>query len=108
MPKLLTGLDYSWDHPDLNCMWDKGARFIVRYGSRDPTKNLTKTELDSALSKGFKVAVVWQEGKTQMLRGSSGGNTDAHDAVELFDGLGLKGIPIHFACDQDYEPLSSS
>jgi hypothetical protein len=89
-------------------MKGKGARFIVRYGSRDPTKNLTKSELDSALSKGFSVAVVWQEGKTQMLRGYSGGQTDARDAVALFDKLGLNGIPIYFACDQDYEACSSA
>jgi len=108
MPKLYRGCDYSWDHPDLNCIWGQGGRFIVRYGSRDPTKNLTKGELDSALSKGFKVCVVWQEGKTQMLRGYSGGQTDGRDADNFVKGLGLGGIPIYFSCDQDYEPLSSA
>jgi glycoside hydrolase-like protein len=102
------GCDYSWDHPDLDCMKKQGAEFIVRYGSRDQSKNLTKPELDSALSKGYSVAVVWQEGKTQMLRGYSGGQTDARDAVALFDNLGLKGIPIYFSCDQDFEPCSSA
>jgi hypothetical protein len=108
MPKQLTGCDYSWDRPDLNCLWGKGVRFLVRYGSRDSSKNLSKPELNSALSIGMSVAVVWQEGKTQMLRGYSGGQTDARDAVELFDSLGLPGIPIHFSCDQDYEACSSS
>src|ERR1700745_3557640 len=108
MPALSRGCDYSWDRPDLNCLWSKGARFIVRYGSRDSSKKLSKSELNSALAIGYSVAVVWQEGKTQMLRGYSGGQTDARDAVDLFDGLGLFGIPIHFSCDQDYEPLSSS
>ena len=102
------GCDYSWDHPDLNCIWSQGGRFIVRYGSRDPSKNLTKSELDRALGIGMSVSVVWQEGKTQMLRGYSGGQTDARDAKSLFDGLGLQGIPIHYACDQDTSVLSSS
>lgn len=108
MPKLYRGCDYSWDHPDLNCIWSQDGRFIVRYGSRDPSKNLTKSELDSALSKGFKVCVVWQEGKTQMERGYSGGQTDARDADNFVKGLGLGGIPIYFSCDQDYEAASSS
>lgn len=104
----MKGADYSWDRPDLNCLWSKGTRFLVRYGSRDQSKNLSKSELNSALAIGFKVAVVWQEGKTQMLRGYSGGQTDARDAIDLFDGLGLFGIPIHFSCDQDYEVCSSA
>lgn len=108
MPKQLVGCDYSWDRPDLNCLWSKNARFIVRYGSRDPSKNLSKSELNSALAVGMSVAVVWQEGKTQMLRGYGGGQTDARDAVALFDGLGLHGIPVYFSCDQDYEACSST
>src|ERR1700751_4540648 len=108
MPKQLTGCDYSWDRPALNCPWNNGVRFLVRYGSRDSSKNLSKSELNAALSKGMSVAVVWQEGSTQMLRGTSGGQTDARDAVSLFDGLGLQGIPIYFACDQDFEACTSS
>jgi hypothetical protein len=108
MPKLYTGADYSYDPPDLNCLKSNhGVRFIVRYASRNPDKNLTKSELDSALSKGINVCVVWQEGKTQMERGYSGGQTDARDADNFIKGLGLSGIPIYFACDQDYEAATS-
>ena len=108
MPKLYRGADYSWEHPDLACLKNQDARFIVRYGSRDPSKNLTKAELDLALSYGLSVAVVWQEGKTQMLRGYGGGQTDARDADAFVNGLGLAGIPVYFACDQDYEPCSAA
>lgn len=101
MPLLARGADYSWDHPDLACLWGKGARFLVRYGSRDPSKNLTKGELDSALALGYSVAVVWQEGKTQMKRGRDGGITDARDADAFVNGLGLRGIPVYFSCDYD-------
>jgi Rv2525c-like, glycoside hydrolase-like domain len=102
------GCDYSWDRPDLDCLWDQGVRFIVRYGSRDPSKNLAPGELDAALDRGMSVAVVWQEGKTQMMRGYDGGVTDARDAKALFDGLGLAGIPVHYSCDQETSVLSSA
>jgi Domain of unknown function (DUF1906) len=104
----MKGCDYSWDRPDLSCLYNNGARFVVRYGSRDPSKNLTKSELDAILAAGMSVAVVWQEGKTQMLRGYGGGVTDAKDAVALFNALGLVGIPIHFACDDDVTGYTSS
>jgi Rv2525c-like, glycoside hydrolase-like domain len=102
------GADYSWDRPDLNCLWNQGVRFIVRYGSRDPSKNLAKAELDAALARGMGVCVVWQEGKTQMTRGYSGGQTDARDADAFVNGLGLPGIPVYFSCDQDFEACSSA
>ena len=99
------GVDYSWARPDLNCLYSKGARFVMRYGSRDSSKNLSKGELDKILAAGMSAGVFWQEGKTQMTRGYSGGQTDARDARTLFDGLGLAGIPVYFACD--YDPPSS-
>ena len=108
MPKLYTGVDYSYAPPDLNCLKNNhGVRFIVRYASRNPDKNLTQSELNSALSKGINVCIVWQEGKTQTERGFSGGQTDARDADAFVNGLGLRGIPIYFACDQDYEAANS-
>jgi hypothetical protein len=108
MALVAKGYDCSWDPPDQQCMKDQGCAFLVRYGSRDPSKNLTKAELDSALGRGLSVCVVWQEGKTQMERGYSGGQTDARDADAFVTGLGLHGIPVYFACDQDYEAASSS
>jgi hypothetical protein len=98
------GYDCSWDLPDQQCMWNNGYRFIVRYSSRDPSKNLTKAELDSALSLGMSVCVVFQEGKTQMTRGYSGGQQDARDADSFVKGLGLAGIPVYFSCDFDPSP----
>src|SRR5215472_14212139 len=101
MPIVAIGYDCSWDPPDQGCMRGQGATFIVRYGSRDPSKNLTQSELDSALRNMLSVAIVWQEGKTQMLRGYPGGQTDAEDADAFVRGLGLAGIPIYFSCDFD-------
>lgn len=108
MALVARGADYSWDRPDLNCLWNQGVRFIVRYSSADPSKNLSKSELDKALSLGMSVCVVHQEGKTQMTRGYSGGQADARDADSFVKGLGLAGIPVYFSCDQDFEACSSS
>jgi|SRR5580765_351934 len=99
------GYDCSWDPPDQQCMKNSGYAFLVRYSSRDPSKNLTKAELDSALAKGLKVCVVFQEGKTQMTRGYSGGQQDARDADAFVKGLGLGGIPLYFSCD--FDPASN-
>lgn len=101
MPLQYRGLDYSWARPDLGCLYSKGARFVMRYGSRDPSKNLSKGELNAILAAGMSCGVFWQEGKDQMTRGYSGGQQDARDAKALFDGLGLPGIPVYFACDYD-------
>src|SRR5215469_13288907 len=99
MPKLYTGVDYSYAPPDLNCLKNNhGVRFIVRYASRNPDKNLTQSELNSALSKGINVCIVWQEGKTQTERGYSGGQTDARDADAFVKGLGLAGIRLERGC----------
>ena len=103
MPLVARGYDCSWDPPDQQCMKNTGYTFLVRYGSRDPSKNLTKAELDAALSKGLFVCVVWQEGKTQMLRGYGGGQTDALDADEFVNSLGLYGIPLYFSADWDVQ-----
>ena len=106
MPLVAKGWDCSWDPPDQACMKSAGYAFMVRYSSRDPSKNLTRAELDSALALGLGVCVVFQEGKTQMLRGYSGGVTDAADADAFVTGLGLAGIPLYFSADwdvQDYE-----
>lgn len=111
MPLVARGWDASWDLPDMQCMKNNGYSFLVRYASRDPSqagKNLTKAELDSALAKGLSVCVVWQDSKSQMTRGYSGGQADARDADAFVSGLGLAGIPVYFSCDQDFEVCSSS
>ena len=92
----------------MDCLWNQGARFLCRYSSNDPAKNLSKAELDKALSLGMGVCVVHQYSKTQMEGGYSAGQADARAADAFVSGLGMPGLPVYFPCDQDYEAMSSS
>ena len=108
MALAVRGWDCSWDPPDQACMKSAGFAFLVRYASRDPSqagKNLTKAELDSALAKGLKVCVVWQDSKSQMKGGYSAGQSHAGSADSFARNLGLSGIPVYFSCD--FDPVSS-
>ena len=107
MPKQATGCDYSWDRPDLSCLHGKGVRFVCRYGSGDPSKDLSKPELDAILSRGMSVCVVYQYSKTQMAGGYPAGQADARRADSFVAGLGMVGLPAYFPCDQDYEAMPS-
>ena len=108
MAMVAKGADYSWDRPDLDCLWNNGVRFLCRYGSGDPSKDLSKSELDKILSRGMTVCVVYQYSKTQMAGGYSAGQADARKADSFVAGLGMAGLPVYFPCDQDYEAMSSS
>src|SRR5215813_12087826 len=108
MPKLYTGADYSWARPGLDCLWNQGVRFLCRYGSGDPSKDLSKSELNAILARGMSVCVVYQYSKTQVSGGYSGGQADARKADSFVSGLGMAGLPVYFPCDQDYEAMSSS
>jgi len=88
VPKQATGCDYSWDRPDLSCLHGKGVRFVCRYGSGDPSKDLSKPELDAILSRGMSVCVVYQYSKTQMAGGYPAGQADARRADSFVAGLG--------------------
>ena len=108
MPMLVKGCDYSWDRPDLDCLYGQGARFICRYGSGDPSKDLSAAELDAILGRGMSVCVVYQYSKTQMAGGYASGQADARAADAFVSGLGMAGLPVYFPCDQDYEAMSGS
>ena len=99
---------YSWDRPDLNCLWNSGVRFLCRYGSGDPSKDLSASELDKILARGMSVCVVHQYSKTQTAGGYSAGQADGRKADSFVAGLGMAGLPVYFPCDQDYEAMSSA
>jgi Rv2525c-like, glycoside hydrolase-like domain len=106
MAMVARGYDASWSPPDPQCMKNAGYAFACRYSSSDPTKNLSKAELDKLMSLGMSVCIVHQDGKTQTSRGYSGGQADARAADSFANGLGLTGIPLYFSCDQDFEIMT--
>jgi len=108
MPLVARGYDASWSPPDPACMKNAGYSFACRYSSSDPSKNLSKSELDKLMSLGMSVCVVHQDGKDQMSRGYSGGQADARTADAFVTGLGMAGMPVYFSCDKDFEACTSS
>ena len=50
------GYDYAWDHPLL----PSGVKFVCRYLSHDPTKNLTKLEVALLRGQGLHIVANWE------------------------------------------------
>ena len=98
----MKGLDYAW-HGAINwsCFVSNGVKFIMRYFSYDPSKDLSASELRDANAHGISVGVVWETTANRMLSGYNGGVTDATQSLSRANALGMTGIPIYFACDWD-------
>lgn len=96
------GIDYAW-HGTINwdCLVNSGVHYICRYFSFDPSKDLSKSELDGAMANGIEVAVVWETTANRMLSGYNGGVADAKESKNRANNLGIGTIPIYFACDWD-------
>lgn len=96
------GVDYSYDHPSMKSMVDAGVKFIVRYLSHDPTKNLTFSEATAANGSGIWCVLVWESNAKRPLSGRSAGVADAEEAVRQARTVGmLDDRPIYFAVDWD-------
>lgn len=102
-------LDYSYSHPDLDCVKSSGFSGVARYiGDPDPNsaKYLDKPELNSILSRGLSVAVVRETTAGFMIGGD--GAAHARASRSHCNQLGLLGIPIYYALDVDPRGLSQS
>lgn len=96
------GVDYSWDRPDLDDLYAAGKRFIVRYLSDEPSKNLTRAEADAAAKAGLWLAVVWEASDGQELPDAA---WSATESVTQAKALAVPaGRPIYFAVDWDAQP----
>lgn len=104
------GVDYSFSRPSIDCLWNSGFRFAVRYTSNiNSSKNASKSEVDALIRRGFKVVIVHQNGTGDMLQGFSKGRLDAQHALAKTRALGMpSNRPIYFALDRDPNPLSNS
>ena len=103
------GLDYSYAHPDLNCIKSKGYSFVARYiGDPDPNdaKYLDAQELTRIRNAGLSVVVVRETTAGFMFTDS--GATHAQKSRLHCNSLGLHGIPIYYALDVDPRGMSQS
>jgi hypothetical protein len=100
------GIDYSYGSGlTANAMRSAGKHFVCRYLATLPnSKCINKAEATNLLRAGLAVVLVWETTADRVLSGGGGGAADAREADRQATGLGMRGIPIYFACDIDATP----
>ena len=99
------GIDYAWTHPNPKAIKDAGFDFVVRYYSRDPTKNLTRAEADALAAEGLWIVGNWEHGAQDALGGGKAGTANAVLARSLADACGQpRDRPIYESDDWDVAP----
>lgn len=96
------GIDIAWDRPSVADIKATGAKFVARYFSNDPTKDLTAGEVQQYTAAGLGIVVVFESSAGRALQGHQAGAIDASDALNERAAVGLPvGQPIYFAVDTD-------
>jgi len=96
------GIDYAWSKPPVAAMTAAGVKFIARYLSNDPSKNLGRAEATAANAAGIWCVVVWETTAARATAGRSAGRDDALTALAQARALGMpEDRPIYFAVDFD-------
>lgn len=95
------GLDFAWQKPTPDQVKALGGTFIAGYLSTDPTKNLTKSEVDAYLAAGISIVTVWETTAGRSTAGYTAGVDDARQADAQRVALGLPNDHvIYFAVDE--------
>jgi hypothetical protein len=100
------GIDYAWGSPAFDALRGQGVRFVMRYLSHDPSKDLDAGELRELHRRSIAAGVVWETTAGRTLQGYDAGRADAIAADQRVRALGLAGIPIYFAVDVDVAGVS--
>lgn len=96
------GIDYAFGRPSVAAIHAVGARFVCRYLSHSPSKNLTSAEAHALSDAGIWIVVVWETTAKRALDGRTAGIADALDAQQQAQACGMPaGRPIYFAVDWD-------
>lgn len=97
------GIDYSYGSGlAANAIKAAGKHFVCRYLATLPnSKCINRAEASNLLGAGLSVVLVWETAADRVLSGHGGGVADAREADRQATGLGMKGIPLYFACDID-------
>ncbi len=97
-------IDYSWARPDPKAIVAAGYPGVIRYLSKDPSKNLTPAERDALFAEDLDILLVW-ETTGDTTGGSDVGKAHAIEANKQADALGYpRDVPIFYASDHDYLP----
>ena len=96
------GIDYAFGRPGIAALKAAGVKFVCRYLSHSPTKNLTSAEAHALSAAGIWIVVVWETTARRALAGRTAGVADAIDAQMQAQACGMPtGRPIYFAVDWD-------
>ena len=97
------GIDYSYGSGlTADAIRKAGKVFVCRYLATLPnSKCITGAEAANLLGAGLKVVLVWETVSNRILSGHAGGTADAREADRQATALGMRGIPLYFACDFD-------
>jgi hypothetical protein len=103
------GIDYAWTHPSPQAIKDAGYDFVVRYYSRDPSKNLTRAEADALAAVGLWIVGNWEHGAQDALGGYPAGVANAQLARSLATACGQPPArPIYESDDWDVTPAQEA
>jgi hypothetical protein len=86
----------------MSALTSAGIKFVCRYLSHSPSKNLTASEARKLTDAGIWIVVVWETTAERALAGKAGGAADAGDARTQARDCGMPdGRPVYFAVDWD-------
>lgn len=98
----LLGIDIAWARPGVDGIKATGAKWVARYFSQDPTKDITAGEVQQYSKAGLGIVTVYETTTGRALQGHAAGVNDAHSAENERASVGLPNTaPIHFAVDMD-------
>jgi len=96
------GIDYAFGRPTMAALKSAGIKFVCRYLSHSPSKNLTAAEARKLTDAGIWIVVVWETTAKRALDGHAAGAADAEDARAQARGCGMPDDrPVYFAVDWD-------
>lgn len=82
------GADYAWTHPSVAALKAAGVRWVGRYLSHDPSKNLSAEERDELHGNGIAIMLIWESTGTDARAGEPAGLADGAYAREQAAALG--------------------
>ena len=96
------GIDYAFGRPTMAALKAAGIKFVCRYLSHSPSKNLTPAEARKLTDAGIWIVVVWETTAKRALAGHAAGAADARDARAQARDCGMPDDrPVYFAVDWD-------
>lgn len=107
----MKGCDWAWgvvpgrERELARALRAQGFRFVVRYLSSDPTKNLTRAEVAAYRAEGMDIVTVWEDAADAVLGGAAAGRYAAVTAKAQLALLGAPAhAPVYFAMDFQVTP----